>query len=77
MELTKGKKLAQEVNGRDSGSATNLTRVFQFQRRRNCMALADLQDAFTAGFEIDAAQDLHKVEATLPRFQAAFVYTWQ
>lgn len=41
------------------------------------MALADLQDAFTAGFEIDAAQDLHKVEATLPRFQAAFVYTWQ
>jgi hypothetical protein len=77
MESAKGKKLTQEVNGRDGGSTTNLTRVFQFQCRRKCMVLADLQDAFTAGFEIDVAQDLHKVKATLPRFQTAFVYTRQ
>ena len=39
------------------------------------MALANLQDAFTAGLEIDITQDLYEIKTALPRFQASLVHT--
>jgi hypothetical protein len=69
-----GKELTQEVNGRYGSSATNLTRVVQFVRGDKHIALADLQDVLAANFEIDTAQDLHEINATLPRLQTTFVH---
>lgn len=39
------------------------------------MALANLQDVFTAQLEIDATQDLHEINAALPCLQTTFVHT--
>jgi len=38
------------------------------------MALANLQDALTAEFEIETTQDLYEIKATLPGLQATFVH---
>jgi hypothetical protein len=71
----KGEELAQEVNRRHCGSATNLTPSF-FNSWVDIydVALANLQDAFAAKFKIDTAQDLHEIKTALPCFQAAFVH---
>ena len=39
------------------------------------MALADLQNVFTTQLEIDAAQDLHEINAALPCLQTTFIHT--
>ena len=41
------------------------------------MDLADLQYVFAAKFEIDTAQDLHEINATLPSLQTTFVHARQ
>ena len=69
-----GEELTQEVDRGYGGPATNLIRAVQLVHGTNCTALANLQDAFAAEFEIDTTQDLYEIKATLPRLQTTFVY---
>jgi len=75
LRFTESEELTQEVNGRYSGSATDLTCVVQFVYEDKLQDSADLQDALASEFEIGITQDLHEIKATLPGLQTALVHT--